>query len=440
MRGTQCINQKGHLTIGGVDTVDLAKKYGTPLFVYDTALIREKAEAFKKAFETYPHIKWQVAYASKAFSSVAMVQLIHQLDLSLDVVSGGELFTAVKAGFPAERIHFHGNNKTEEELIFALDEQIGMIIVDNFYEIQLLEKLCMERGRTIDILLRLTPGIEAHTHDYIMTGQEDSKFGFNLGDHSIDEAIQLTSASNYLKLNGLHCHIGSQIFETDGFELAIKRIYQYIENWSEKYDFEPRVLNVGGGFGIKYSKDDQPIPLKRYIDVIVNTITNESEAKGCAIPEIWVEPGRAIVGEAGTTLYSIGAYKDIPNVKKYLAVDGGMTDNLRPSLYQAKYDAVVANRANEELEETVTVAGKCCESGDILIQDAQLSKSVSGDILAVFCTGAYGYSMANHYNRLPKPAVVFVEEGDAQLTMRRETYEDLVRQDIMLQEIAKAGY
>lgn len=437
MRGTQNVNEKGHLTIGGIDTVELSAQFGTPLYVYDTALIREKAQAFKSAFSNHQHVKWQIAYASKAFSTVAMVQLVQKLGLSLDVVSGGELYTAIKAGFPTEDIHFHGNNKTREELSFALDENIGTIIVDNLSEIHLLEELSQERDMTVDILLRLTPGVEAHTHEHIMTGQEDSKFGFNLGSQSIEEAIHLSVSSPHLILNGLHCHIGSQIFETDGFESAIRRIYQYVEAWRDKYGFNLKILNVGGGFGIKYTESDRPLPIAEYVDIIVKSITEESERRDLCLPEIWIEPGRAIVGEAGSTLYSIGSYKDIPSVRKYLAVDGGMTDNLRPALYQAEYETMLANRANDKPEETISVAGRCCESGDILIKDAKLPKSYAGDILAIFCTGAYGYSMANHYNRLPKPAVVFVEDGDAQLVVKRETYADLVRQDIALKEVAE---
>ncbi|WP_246092768.1 diaminopimelate decarboxylase [Terrilactibacillus laevilacticus] len=429
MRGIQHVNKKGHLTIGGVDTVDLVKQYGSPLYVYDVQHIRNQAKAFQSAFSKYPSLTWHVAYASKAFSSIAMVQLANELGLSLDVVSGGELFTAIKAGFPAKNIQFHGNNKTIDELDYALNVNIGTIIIDNFYEIECLEYLCKERQKPVNILLRITPGVEAHTHDYIMTGQEDSKFGFSLVNGAAEEAVKQVMNSAYLQLRGLHCHIGSQIFDTEGFKLAIKNIYNYLSEWKKELDFSCEVLNVGGGFGIKYNNDDQPLPISTYIDAIVTTAMAESDAHQMPIPEIWVEPGRVIVGEAGTTLYKLGSYKTIPGIRKYVSVDGGMADNLRPALYQAKYEAILANKANAKDTEVVTIAGKCCESGDILIHDAKIPKSESGDILAVLCTGAYGYSMANHYNRLPKPAVVFVENGESKLVIQRETYEDLVRFD-----------
>ncbi|MFC7391507.1 diaminopimelate decarboxylase [Scopulibacillus cellulosilyticus] len=432
MRGTQEVNENGHLTIGGVDTVKLVREYGSPLYVYDIALIKEKVAEFKKAFSRR-EVPWQVAYASKAFSSIAMIQLINELDLSLDVVSGGELYTAVKAGFPPERIHFHGNNKTPDELKLALDEKIGTIIVDNFYELTLLDQLCAERHQTIDVLLRTTPGVEAHTHTYIMTGQEDSKFGFNLNNGSLEEAIQMTSDSPNIVLKGLHCHIGSQIFNDKSFAQAINKMFQKFDKWRKQYGFQLNVLNVGGGFGIKYSEEDEPLMIEKFVDTIVDTVIEECNRLSMAYPEIWVEPGRILVGEAGTTLYTIGAFKDIPQTRKYISVDGGMTDNLRPALYQAKYECMVANKALAPADDTVTVAGKCCESGDILIWDAKLPKVTEpNDILAVFCTGAYGYAMANHYNRIPKPAVVFVENGSAQLVIQRETYEDLIKHELPL--------
>ncbi|MBM7646241.1 diaminopimelate decarboxylase [Scopulibacillus daqui] len=434
MRGTQGINEKGHLTIGGVDSMKLVEEYGSPLFVYDIALIKEKVAEFKSAFSRH-QVRWQVAYASKAFSSIAMIQLMNELDLSLDVVSGGELFTALKAGFPSERIHFHGNNKTQAELEYALEERIGTIIIDNFYELSLLNQLCKERQQTIDILLRTTPGVQAHTHSYIMTGQEDSKFGFNLDNGSLEEAIQKAQNSPFLILKGLHCHIGSQIFSDESFVQAINKMFQKLREWKQRYDFEIKVLNVGGGFGIKYSAEDTPLMIGEFVDTIVSAIVDQCDSLGIAYPEIWVEPGRILVAEAGTTLYTIGAFKDIPQMRKYISVDGGMTDNLRPALYQAKYECLVANKAPAPADDTVTIAGKCCESGDILIWDAKLpSTTEPNDILAVFCTGAYGYAMANHYNRMPKPAVVFVENGSSQLVIQRETYEDLIKHELPLKQ------
>jgi diaminopimelate decarboxylase len=429
--GTSRVNDKGHLEIGGVDTVELAKEYGTPLYIYDVALIRARARAFKDAFRRHG-VKAQVAYASKAFSSIAMVQLAEEEGLSLDVVSGGELYTAIQAGFPPERIHFHGNNKSREELMMALDHGVGCIVVDNFYELELLEQLGKQYGKTIAILIRVTPGVEAHTHDYILTGQEDSKFGFDLNNGQAEQALERALSSSSFSVLGIHCHIGSQIFETTGFVLAAQKIFKKIADWKEAYGFAPAVVNLGGGFGIRYTKEDDPIPVSEYVDQIVSEVKKQVSEQNIAMPEIWIEPGRSLVGDAGTTIYSIGSRKDVPNVRHYVAVDGGMSDNIRPALYEAKYEAVLANRVLDEKNEIVSIAGKCCESGDMLIWDLPLPKAKPGDYLAVFCTGAYGYSMANNYNRIPRPAVVFVENGEAQLVVKRETYEDLVRLDLPL--------
>jgi diaminopimelate decarboxylase len=427
--GSSKINERGHLEIGGVDTTDLVKEFGTPVYVYDVSLIRERARGFKQTFDQLG-IKAQVAYASKAFSTIAMIQLAEEEGLSLDVVSGGELYTAIAAEFPVERIHFHGNNKSREELEMALNYQIGCIVVDNFYELELLDTICAERKQSISILLRVTPGIEAHTHDYILTGQEDSKFGFDLQNGQAAEALQKAMESEYLDLLGVHCHIGSQIFETTGFLLAARKIFSKLHEWKEMFSFESKVLNLGGGFGIRYTSEDEPIPASQYVKEIIEEVKQQAGEFSMAMPEIWIEPGRSLVGDAGTTLYKIGSKKDVPNVRKYIAVDGGMSDNIRPALYEAKYEAILANKPLQPVEETVSIAGKCCESGDMLIWDLPLPKTDSDDILAVFCTGAYGYSMANNYNRIPRPPVVFVENGKAVLVVRRETFEDIVKQDL----------
>nr|WP_263325850.1 diaminopimelate decarboxylase [Neobacillus sp. Marseille-Q6967] len=429
--GTTGVNGKGHLEIGGVDAVELAQQFGTPLYVYDVALMRERARGFKQTFEEH-NVKAQVAYASKAFSTIAMLQLAEEEGLSLDVVSGGELYTAIAAGFPVERIHFHGNNKSREELEMAIDYKIGCIVVDNFYELELLKKVCQEKNETISILLRVTPGIEAHTHDYILTGQEDSKFGFDLQNGQAEEALKFALHSSHFDVLGLHCHIGSQIFETTGFLLAAGKIVEKMHNWKEQLHFEAKVLNLGGGFGIRYTNEDEPILPSQYVSEIILEVKSLVEKYSMNMPEIWIEPGRSLVGDAGTTLYRIGSSKEVPGVRKYLAVDGGMSDNIRPALYQAKYEAVLANRPLAESAEKVSIAGKCCESGDMLIWDLPLPETEEDDLLAVFCTGAYGYSMANNYNRLPRPAVVFVENGKATLVVKRETYEDLLRNDLPL--------
>lgn len=427
--GSSKINERGHLEIGGVDTTDIVNQFGTPVYVYDISLIRERARGFKQTFDQLG-IKAQVAYASKAFSTIAMIQLAEEEGLSLDVVSGGELYTAIAAEFPVERIHFHGNNKSREELEMALDYHIGCIVVDNFYELELLDTICKERKQSVSILLRVTPGIEAHTHDYILTGQEDSKFGFDLQNGQAAVALQKAIKSPYLDLLGVHCHIGSQIFETTGFLLAARKIFSKLHEWKEEYSFESKVLNLGGGFGIRYTSEDEPIPASQYVKEIIEEVKKQAEEFSMSMPEIWIEPGRSLVGDAGTTLYKIGSKKDVPNVRKYLAVDGGMSDNIRPALYEAKYEAILANKPLQPVEETVSIAGKCCESGDMLIWDLPLPKTDSDDILAVFCTGAYGYSMANNYNRIPRPPVVFVENGKAVLVVRRETFEDIIKQDL----------
>ncbi|MDQ0219049.1 diaminopimelate decarboxylase [Peribacillus cavernae] len=434
--GTASVNEEGNLEIGGVDTLELASHFGTPLYVYDVELIRERAKGFKKTFEKLG-VQAQVAYASKAFSSIAMIQLAKEEGLSLDVVSGGELYTALKADFPKERIHFHGNNKSVEELEMALDHEIGCIVVDNFSELSLLEELCSSRGQKIAILLRVTPGIEAHTHDYILTGQEDSKFGFDLLNGQAERALEQSLNSDWIEVLGLHCHIGSQIFETTGFILAARKIIGQLKNWHQSLGFDSKVLNLGGGFGIRYTKEDTPLPASVYVEEIVTEVKKQLQDSELNMPEIWIEPGRSLVGDAGTTLYKVGSEKDVPDIRKYLAVDGGMSDNIRPALYDAKYEAVLANRPLEDPEETVSIAGKCCESGDMLIWDLPLPKAGRGDILAVFCTGAYGYSMSNNYNRIPRPAVVFAEKGEARLVIRRETYQDLVQFDVPLQEAIK---
>lgn len=437
LHGTSRINEKGHLEIGGCDTVELARTFGTPLIVYDEALIREKCRAFVEAFRK-TGARFQVAYASKAFCTVAMCQLVAEEGLALDVVSDGELYTAQKAGFPPERIHFHGNNKTPEELVMALDVGIGCVVVDNFHELAMLADMARERGQCVNILLRVTPGVEAHTHAYIQTGQEDSKFGFDIGSGMAVEAVKRALSAPALALVGVHCHIGSQIFETEGFVAAISRVMAFLDAVRAETGYVAAVVNLGGGFGIRYTENDAPLPVAAYVEAIVSAVRRECGARAYPEPEIWLEPGRSIVGEAGTTLYTVGAVKVIPGLRTYVAVDGGMADNIRPALYQARYEAMLANRGWEKPTETVSIAGKTCESGDMLIWDIALPPVRPGDLLAVSCTGAYTYSMASNYNRLRRPAVVFVRDGRAKVVVRRETYDDLVRNDMPLSVEAAA--
>lgn len=428
LHGTSRINARGHLEIGGCDVTELAKKYGTPLYVYDEQLIREKCRAYREAFAK-SGFEYQVAYASKAFCTIAMCQLVAEEQLSLDVVSGGELYTALQAGFPAERIHFHGNNKSVQEIEMALDAGIGCFVADNFYELELIQALAHERNRDANVLLRLTPGVEAHTHEYITTGQQDSKFGFDVASGQAIAAIKQVLSSSRLQLIGVHSHIGSQIFETDGFVLAVEKVAELLAEARDTLQYTCKVLNVGGGFGIRYVEGDTPLSPATYVEAITEAVRRSFTRLQMPLPEIWIEPGRSIVGEAGTTLYTIGAIKEIPYVRKYVSVDGGMTDNLRPALYQARYEAGLANRMNDLPDELVSIAGKCCETGDMLIWDIHLPAVRPGDLLAVSCTGAYGYSMANNYNRLARPAVVFVKNGHAELVVERETFQDLIRLD-----------
>ncbi|MER2007654.1 MULTISPECIES: diaminopimelate decarboxylase [unclassified Psychrobacillus] len=423
------VNEKGHLLIGGIDSLELTKTYGTPLFVYDLSLIRSRARAFLATFQE-ENIGAQVAYASKAFSCIAMYQVIEQEGLSLDVVSAGELYTAIQAGYPPERIHFHGNNKSVDELMLAMEHKIGCIVVDNFYEIELLKSLTTKLNQKVKILLRVTPGVEAHTHDYITTGQQDSKFGFDLMNGQADQAFQQVYKEEFIELLGLHCHIGSQIFETVGFKLAAEKLITKMIEWDNAFGYACKVLNLGGGFGIKYTEQDTPLEPSTYVKEMISAVKQLVANANLEMPEIWIEPGRSLVGDSGTSLYTIGSEKEVPEIRNYLAVDGGMSDNIRPALYGAEYDAAIANKMGTPKKVDYTIAGKCCESGDKLIEHISLPKAEPGDILAVFCTGAYGYSMASNYNRMAKPAVVFVENGQHQLAVKRETLEDLIRLDL----------
>jgi diaminopimelate decarboxylase len=430
LHGTSKINDFGHLEIGGVDTTKLRSEFGTPLYVYDEALIRQRCREYVDAFRA-SGFRFQVAYASKAFCVKAMCRIVAEEGMSLDVVSDGELFTALEAGFPAERIHFHGNNKTPQEIEMALDAKIGCFVVDNFVELQILNAIAAEKRQKVDVLLRITPGVEAHTHEFISTGQTDSKFGFDLGNGSAFKAIQEASALSHLVLLGVHSHIGSQIFEVEGFAMAAERIAGFAVKVRNELHVTFKVINLGGGFGIRYVKGDTPLPVSVYVKAITDAVRENFTSNDYPLPEIWVEPGRSIVGDAGTTLYTVGTTKDIPGVRKYVAVDGGMTDNPRPALYDAKHEAMLANRATEQLEEVVSIAGKCCESGDMLIWDLALPKVNNADILAVSSTGAYNYAMASNYNRIRRPAVVFVKDGQADLVVKRESFDNIVDNDVI---------
>ena len=422
------INEKGHLTIGGVDTVDLAKEYGTPLVVYDVEQIRNQIRAFKKVFEE-EKVAYAVSYASKAFACIAMYQVANEEGAYTDVVSAGELYTALKAHFPTERISFHGNNKSLFEIEMAVKNHVGKIIIDNFHEIKLLDKVLREQDAKINVMLRITPGISAHTHEYDQTGQVDSKFGFDLESGQADLALEQVLANSRMNMVGIHAHIGSQIFELNGFEMAAKKLMEVAENWRSHYGYTAKVINVGGGFGIKYTAEDNPLKPEEFVQAIVETIKKEAKEAAFPIPEIDIEPGRSIVGPAGYNLYTTGSRKVIPGHRPYVTVDGGMGDNIRPALYDAKYETVLATDPKAPLTEHVRIAGKYCESGDILAEDQALPATKSGSLLAMLDTGAYGYSMASNYNRNPRPAVVFAENGKAKLVIKRESLEDLVHLD-----------
>ncbi|WP_407308415.1 diaminopimelate decarboxylase [Desulfosporosinus sp. SB140] len=430
LHGTQQINEQGHLEIGGRDTTKLAQQFGTPLYIMDETHIREICRRYYKSFvEGLKNA--EVIYASKAFSTLAMCRIVDQEGLGLDVVSGGELYTALQAEFPAERIYFHGNNKSREELTMALKVGVGRIVVDNFYEMDLLNELAQDMQQSVNILLRVTPGIEAHTHEYIQTGQIDSKFGFTLSNGTADRALDLALSYSNLAVKGIHAHIGSQIFELDSFSHEVQVMIQYMADILERTGYLLQELNLGGGFGIYYASGDAPAQIEDYARTVHNALETACETHKFPLPKIIIEPGRSIVGTAGTTLYTIGSIKEIPGIRKYIAVDGGMADNPRPALYQARYEAVLANRANEETAEEVSVTGKCCESGDMLIWDINLPKAHSGDLLAISCTGAYNYSMSSNYNRLARPGVVLVEGGHADVIVKRENHSDLLRNDVL---------
>ena len=425
-------NTKGHLTIGGIDALDLAKNFGTPLMVYDVAQIRKQFQSFQQAFNQQK-VAYAISYASKAFTAIAIYQVINQLGGKIDVVSGGELYTALKAGFPPAKISFHGNNKTKAELLFAVQKHVGVIILDNFYEIALLSQILNETQSKALVMLRVTPGVTAHTHEYDQTGQEDSKFGFDVNSGQAEQAFLQVQANKKMKLIGIHSHIGSQILETVGFKLEIQKLMELLNQWAEKYNYQPQVLNLGGGFGIRYTAKDQVLTSKIFVNEIVKTVRNYAHEFHLKIPEIWIEPGRSIVGNAGYSLYTVGSEKKVPGLLPYLAVDGGMGDNIRPALYQADYEALLARCPKEKPTETVRLVGRYCESGDILIKKLSLPPTKPGDIIAMLATGAYGYSMASNYNRVPRPAVIFVENGKAQEVIKRETYADLISHDCFYQ-------
>ncbi len=433
-RETLKINSLGHLEIGGADAVDLAKEFGTPLYVFDETHIRNMMRVYKRTIENEYDGNGQVLYASKAFSCKAVYAIANDENIGVDVVSGGEFYTALKAGFPANGIYMHGNNKLFRELEYAVENGIGNIVVDSYSEADILNGIAAQHGVKQNVLIRTNPGIEAHTHAFVQTARTDSKFGFSINDGAAEEITRHVLTKKNLVLKGYHCHIGSQIFEKQSFVLAAEKVMDFIAKMKKSLGFEVAELNIGGGFGVWYTDEDPKLKLCDYADylkALIDAVKSKAKEHGLNKPYLLIEPGRSIVGEAGVTLYTVGAIKDIPGIKKYVAVDGGMFDNPRYALYQSKYTVILADRANEKCTERVTVAGKCCESGDLIAVDVPLPEAKIGNILAVLTTGAYNYSMASNYNRNFIPAAVLVKDGKAEYIVKPQTYEDIVRNDVI---------
>ena len=424
------VNKLDHLTMSGVDVCEIAAKYKTPLYLMDENLIRENCRIYKKALEEN-YDDGLVLYASKAFSCLYIYKLVNEEGLGVDVVSGGELYTALSAGFPAEKIFFHGNNKTYDELLYAIENNIGRIVVDNQYELDNIEEIAGKLNKTVSVLFRIKPGIDAHTHEAIMTGQIDSKFGFAIENNEAFEIIEKALQCPHIKISGLHCHIGSQIFDVNPFVEAAEVMLKLIIDIKEKYSLEIDDLNLGGGFGIKYVESDDPVDYGEYIHHVAETINKICNKENIKKPRILMEPGRSIVGEAGITLYSVGAVKDIKNVRKYVSVNGGLGDNPRYALYESQYSICLPEKMSKEAVEKVTIAGKCCESGDLIAKDIMAPEINVDDLLCVFSTGAYNYSMASNYNRIPRLPVIMIKDGEDKLVIKRETYEDIIKNDII---------
>ena len=424
------LEEKEHLFLGGCDLVDLAKKYGTPLYVIDEASVRNICKDYRQAFRNYKNIK--MMYASKALCTSALCRILDEEGFGFDAVSAGEIYTIYKSNVDMSKVLFNGNNKSSKEIELAIDLGVGRFSVDNFYEANLLNKIASEKNKTVNILLRITPGIECHTHDYIQTGQIDSKFGFDLT--QIDEIINLIKNEyKNLNLKGLHAHIGSQIFELKSYYDEVEILIKEIKRIKEIHNIELSEMNIGGGLGVKYTNNDNPPS----IEELAKSITDSMQKFGIDVPTIYIEPGRSIISTSGVTLYTVGSSKQVPNGRKYVAVDGGMADNPRPSMYQAEYFAQVANKPKYEDKETVTIAGRFCESGDILINKIDLPKLEVGDVLCVYNTGAYNYSMASNYNKVEKPAIVLVNNSLSDIIVNRETLDDLVSKDVIPDRLKK---
>lgn len=425
------VNTKNHLMIGSHDTVDLAREYGTPLYVLDEDLIRKHCREYKEAIETYFDGNGLVLFASKALCTMHTARITAEEGLGADVVSGGELYTLYKAGFPMEKVFFHGNNKTPDEIELAITYGVGHMVVDNRFELDLINEIAGAKGIVQNVLFRIKPGIDAHTHDFVKTGQIDSKFGFALENGEAIQIHRYASTLTNIRIDGVHCHIGSQIFDVDPFCEAAKVMINFIADLYESLSLKIKILNLGGGFGIKYVAEDDPLPPTEYIKKVAETVKDIAKQRNIDLPFLVFEPGRSIVATAGITLYTVGCIKKIENIRTYVSVDGGMSDNPRYILYGSKYSAVVANNASAELVAPITIAGKCCESGDLIQENIMMPEIQVGDTLAVLSTGAYNYSMASNYNRIPRPPIVAVRGSEKKLIVKRETYDDLIKNDIL---------
>lgn len=424
------INQQGHLAMSGCDLTEVAKEFGTPAYVLDENTIRNNCRLYTESIKEHYDGRGCAIYASKALSCKYMYKIIAEEDMGIDVVSGGELYAALSAGFPADKIYFHGSNKTPDELEYAIENNIGRIMVDNELELTRISEIGKKLSKTVNIIIRITPGVSADTHDFIKTGDIDSKFGITLENGEAEKVVVLASKTDNVCLKGIHCHIGSQIFDIEPFCHAAEVMMDFISNIKEKHGIITEELDLGGGFGIRYTDKDNPVGLGEYMRDVSVVIKKLADEKNLDLPFIIVEPGRSTVAEAGLTLYTVGTIKEIPNIRTYVSIDGGMTDNPRYILYGAEYTAISVENPTAPQDKTVTIAGRCCESGDMIGENMPLNDVKTGEILAILSTGAYNYSMSSNYNRVPRPPVIVIKDGKPTVAVRRETYEDMLRCDL----------
>ena len=424
------INEKGHLTFAGYDTVDLAKKYGTPLYLMDEDKIREHIREYKKAFSEFFPLGSNPEFASKSFSCKQIYRIMAEEGMNIDVVSPGEIYTAASVGFPMEKSFFHGNNKSDSDIQFAIDNKVGYFVADSMDELIALNKIANQNGIIQKILLRITPGIDTHTHQKISTGNVDSKFGIAISTGQALKAVKNILKMENIKLCGFHCHIGSQIFESEPFKTAASLMLEFIKQIQDEFNYTAQMLNIGGGFGVRYLESHPEINYTEKIKEVATVINEQCTKLGISVPKIAMEPGRSIVADAGMTLYTIGSVKEITGYKNYVSIDGGMTDNPRYTLYESPYTVILASRANDEENFVATIAGRCCESGDIIQENVKLPKPQRNEILAVLTTGAYNYSMASNYNRIPRPPVIMLNKQGDYIAVKRETYNDICNLDV----------